>query len=608
MSDFFKSGKTLCQEGEDLLHSGDALGAFEKYKAAAKKKYALGAYNCALLIFGGFKGGEICAEAEYPEEEREHDAYEYIEEAAELGHAESMVVLGEYLNGTFGNEKQDLEQAFRWFLRAEKAGFQQAIEYVAYCYHVGAGVKKDEKTALKYYQKGAALNDGGCVVEYASFLQEGKFIKQDCEKAFELFQSAAKGDSRAAERRVGDCYEKGLGTRVDYLKATEWYLLSGDKGNQYAKKAYDELLKKIGNFETEKGATCAFLAVCHSRGIHGYERKLDKAIEYIYSALKERFPDEPKEPEGIKEYNEDTMKLFEKACKRESDGRNYASAIKAYLKAARTGHRDAPGRALRLAEKTGITEDSEELHTLARRYGDPYLMQDTPRIIELVKRGEPEALEYVRELKGMTPADPLYRAVETVTAFICAERLRTAPTPEAAMMALKYQAYLDDGQIPQGTYDLARQNGLYLYSVSEYVQALRCGVAKAAGMITYEEKLAAEKARKEAEEEAQFDSYYREKLLRQLASLEVRELAEHIEFEERLANVHNIGEDLTAAEAMSLGKADVFDYMAYKREKETRLNRESDKQYEKLKIKYLGKTNEQLEAILREKQEANGNL
>ena len=608
MSDFFKSGKTLCQEGEDLLHSGDVLGAFEKYKAAAKKKYALGAYNCALLIFGGFKDGEICAEAEYPDKERGHDAYEYIEAAANLGHTESMVVLGEYLNGTFGNEAQDPEQAFRWFLRAEKAGYTQAIEYVAYCYHVGAGVKKDEKAALKYYQKGAGFHDSGCMVEYASFLQEGKFIKQDCAKAFELFQEAAKGDSRAAERRVGDCYEKGLGTRVDYLKAAEWYLLSADKGNQYAKKAYDALLGKIGNFETGKGETYAFLAACYSRGIHGYARDLPKAVECIYSALKERFPDEPKEPEGIKEYSADTVMLFEKARKRESEGRNYPSAIKAYLKAARTGHRDAPGRALRLAEKTGITEDREELRNLAERYCDPYLMGDIPRIVARAKRGELEALEYIGDLKGMTAADPLYTALNSVAAFLCAERLRTELTPEAAMMALKYQAFLDDDQIPQGTCDLAEQNGLYLYSVSEYVQALRCGVAKAAGMITYEEKLAAETARKQAEEEAMFASYHREKLLRQLASLEMRDFAEDIERGERLANMHNIGEDLTAAEAVSLGKADVFDYMAYKREKEKRLNRESDKQYEKVKMKYLGKTKEQLEAILREKQEANGNL
>lgn len=605
MADFFKSGKALCQEGEQLLHSGDAAAAFEKYKAAAKKKYALGAYNCALLVFGGFKDGKIWTEVEYPDEERTRDAYEYVEQAAKLGYAESMVVLGEYLNGTFGNEKQDLEQAFRWFLRAEKAGYKQAIEYVAYCYHVGAGVKKDEKTALKYYEKGAGFNDSSCVVEYASFLQEGKFIKQDCEKAFELFQNAAKGDSRAAERRVGDCYEKGLGTRVDYLKAAEWYLISADKGNEFAKKAYDELLGKIRTFEARKGETYAFLAVCYSRGIHGYARKLDKAIECIYFALKERFPDELSMPEEIKEYTEDAIMLFEKARKRESDGRNYASAVKAYLKAARTGHREAAGRALRLAEKTGITEDREELRTLAERYCDPYLLQDIPRIIGLVKCGEPEALEYIRALKKITSADPLYAAIESVAAFIYAERLRTAPTPEAAMMVLKYQTYLDDEQIPQSTYDLARQNGLYLYSTSEYVQALHCGVAKAASMITYEEKLAAETARKAAEEEAMFDSYHREKLLRQLVVLEMSEFVDDIELSERLANLHNIGEDLTVAEALSLGKGDVFEYTAYKREKESRLKQEADKQYEKVKIKYLGKTNQQLEAILHDMQNKN---
>lgn len=598
MSDMFKSGKALYKEGEALVNNGDLPAAFEKYKASAKKKYALGAYSCALMVFAGVKDGKVYTQSEYPDSERENDAYEHIKLAAELGHPESMAVLGEYLDRSFGNVTQDLEAAFKWYLRAEKAGFKDAIYYVARCYHSGKGVKKDEKTALKYYTKGHKLNDRGCTLEYASFLQEGKYIKQDLEKAFELFEKAAKADSRAAERRLGDCYENGLGVNTDYLKAAEWYLTSSEKGNKYAKKAYDELLLKIKELKTKKEETYSFLAVCYSRAIHGYVRNLDKAIENIYFALKMRFPEEPKTTEEIK-LSEDSAMLFEKAQKKENDGRNYLSAIKTYLKAARTGHPLAAGKALRLAEKTGITEDRDEILYLAKRYNDPYLSNDIPRIIELVKKGDAEALEHIRWEKKAPHASPLYEAIRYVEAFIYAEELRLSPNPKAAMMVLDNQQYLDSEQIPDGIYELAETNGLFLFHADNDSEALRTGVKKAEDMIRYKKQRIEEEEREKATEEAQWDSYRREKILDELAGLATSSLVASMNDRERNVSYHNFGQSMTAKEAFWSGNADPIDYLSYSKERDAQINAAWQKARDDLRMKYLGYSVEGLERILK---------
>jgi len=59
------------------------------------------------------------------------------------------------------------------------------------------------------------------------FLQK---IKKDTKLAFQCFEEATQNNYALAQFYLGDCYRKGLGTRVDLTLATRYYELSANQG------------------------------------------------------------------------------------------------------------------------------------------------------------------------------------------------------------------------------------------------------------------------------------------------------------------------------------------------------------------------------------------
>ena len=99
------------------------------------------------------------------------------------------------------------------------------------------GIEKDFAKAIKYYEKGAALDDATCMTILGVLLVDSDEIAHDDSRAFQLFSKAAsKGDAMAYDN-LGNCYKFGIGTEANLDKATECY----------AKAA--ELKKKRNNIE-----------------------------------------------------------------------------------------------------------------------------------------------------------------------------------------------------------------------------------------------------------------------------------------------------------------------------------------------------------------------
>ena len=76
----------------------------------------------------------------------------------------------------------------------------------------------------------------------------GKAVKQDYNKALELFTKLAEQESekevnRVAVNNIGVMYENGLGVKKDINKALEYYKKSADKGYEKAKQNYERLKK-----------------------------------------------------------------------------------------------------------------------------------------------------------------------------------------------------------------------------------------------------------------------------------------------------------------------------------------------------------------------------
>jgi len=100
--------------------------------------------------------------------------------------------------GIAAYEANDLSLAYKEFLAAAEEGHADSQFNVALMYEQGIGVGKDEKQAVVWYGKSAALGNS------------------------------------AAQYNLGVLYENGRGTEIDYAKANEWYRKAAVQGDALA--------------------------------------------------------------------------------------------------------------------------------------------------------------------------------------------------------------------------------------------------------------------------------------------------------------------------------------------------------------------------------------
>jgi len=100
--------------------------------------------------------------------------------------------------GIAAYQVNNLPLAYKEFLAAAKAGHADSQFNVGLMYEKGIGVGKDEKEAVVWYGKSAALGNA------------------------------------AAQYNLGVLYENGFGTGIDYAKANEWYRKASVQGDALA--------------------------------------------------------------------------------------------------------------------------------------------------------------------------------------------------------------------------------------------------------------------------------------------------------------------------------------------------------------------------------------
>ena len=98
------------------------------------------------------------------------------EEAAEIGQ--------QYFYGE--KRKKNYKQAFPYLLQAAKAGEPHCQNLVGYCYHLGLGVEKNIKSAVRWYQRASSNDDLEALGNLALLNEKGIGVKPDLKKAFYL--------------------------------------------------------------------------------------------------------------------------------------------------------------------------------------------------------------------------------------------------------------------------------------------------------------------------------------------------------------------------------------------------------------------------------------
>ncbi len=142
-----------------------------------------------------------------------------------------------HLNGFY--VKQDEQKGIQYLLDGGYC-YKYGANLLAYYYHVGAIVDKDEMQAIRYYT--CALNDGnGGAGNNMGLIYEYSPVYKNEQKAFNCYYRSAHCKDSGGAISLGRCYENGFGCPMDKQKALEMYKIAKRWGNGEAQKFIDNL-------------------------------------------------------------------------------------------------------------------------------------------------------------------------------------------------------------------------------------------------------------------------------------------------------------------------------------------------------------------------------
>jgi TPR repeat protein len=131
---------------------------------------------------------------------------------------------------TLGAAAQTLDTLpFKKKLALAKAGDEEAQFAVGEALANGTDVKANKAEASKWYGKAADQGNAEAQFKLATLFHEGApGLKKSPERAFKLYEAAAKQGHVEAENWLGYCYQHGLGVAQSDKTAVEWYRKAAD--------------------------------------------------------------------------------------------------------------------------------------------------------------------------------------------------------------------------------------------------------------------------------------------------------------------------------------------------------------------------------------------
>ena len=239
-------------------------------------------------------------------------AVDWLTKAADLGHAQAMVYLGNCYY--YVESHKNCETAVSWYRKAADLGFAKGENNLGCCYRDGSGVEKDEAEALRWFRKAAAQNNAAAQFNLGQCYKEGVGVSEDWAEAVKWFEKAAAQGNLASQYNLGVCYMHGAepDLQANVQKSVQWYRKAAEQGERRAQ-------YQLGR--------------CYTEGI-GVPADEDEAIRwYEKSAAQNYWLAENKlsnlshdsYAKGVEYYNKD----------------EYAEAAKHFRRSAELGNRDA---------------------------------------------------------------------------------------------------------------------------------------------------------------------------------------------------------------------------------------------------------------------------
>lgn len=161
--------------------------------------------------------------------------------------------------------RQEYQKAYTLLLPLAEGGDAYAQINIGYMLSQGLGVIRNEREAIRWYEKAAIKGDSDAQYNIGSMYETGRGTKQDYKKALEWYTRSAEQGNAYAQANLGSLYYNGNGVEIDYKKAVSWYTKSAEQGYPHAQN---------------------FLGYMYYNGL-GVKKDLDKGYKWILKAAEQ---------------------------------------------------------------------------------------------------------------------------------------------------------------------------------------------------------------------------------------------------------------------------------------------------------------------------------
>ena len=131
----------------------------------------------------------------------------------------------------------NIETAMEWYLKAAKQGFGTAqANYGARLYDDAYGVPVDYNKAFPWLLQGAQQGDVYAQRRVGESYKYGRGTKEDPKLAVQWFRTAADRGDSYSQAEMGDAYADGNGVDQNMTEAIGWYRKAADQKEDWAKR------------------------------------------------------------------------------------------------------------------------------------------------------------------------------------------------------------------------------------------------------------------------------------------------------------------------------------------------------------------------------------
>ena len=223
------------------------------------------------------------------------EGFRWLRSAAMQGDGMSQTDLGLCYENGWGVPR-DYSEAFHWYLKAtEQGGISSGIPqyYLGRLYLNGHGVEKDYSKAVGWLQEAGGNPDAVNLLGYC--YEKGYGVKQDPAEAAAMYRNAAAKGHVTAQFNLANCYLNGSGVEKDSSEAFEWYRKAAENTVSFD---INGPLWSVDRKDAEQGQILAQkkLAECYRKGI-GTEADEEEAQKWENAAAeRELHPSFPAAP------------------------------------------------------------------------------------------------------------------------------------------------------------------------------------------------------------------------------------------------------------------------------------------------------------------------